>query len=259
MKSNVIQPAVPEAVVTQIRLAIVDGTLPPGSRIKQEELAARLNVSRAPIRQALMVLKREGLVEIRHHRGAIVSPLDLPFISDIYELREVIEGHVVTRLAERTSFDPTPLWQIVADGHEANASGHLSRVIELDLAFHKGIYDALGNRPLTNIMDAQWCHVRRVMAATLTVNNNRGQVWDDHSGILKAIAAGKPEEARAASISHTRAARDVLLQNLKDFVTNQALARHSGAKRHTRLERAPRGRSGGGGGSNLKKHEPILR
>jgi DNA-binding GntR family transcriptional regulator len=243
MKSNVVPPAVPEAVISQIRLAIVDGTLAPGSRIKQEELAARLNVSRAPIRQALIVLKREGLVELRHHRGAIVTPLDLAFISDIYELREAIESHVVTRLAEHPSFDPTSLWRIVAGGEDADASGTLSRVIELDLAFHKGLYDALGNRPLTNIMDAQWCHVRRVMAATLSVNSNRKQVWEDHAAILKAIVAGQPEQARAISIAHTRAARDVLLQNLKEFVTDQALARHSGARHRSQFGRASRRKS----------------
>jgi DNA-binding GntR family transcriptional regulator len=240
MKSDAIRPAVPEAVITQIRGAIVDGTLAPGSRIKQEELAARFNVSRAPIRQALIVLKREGLVEMRHHRGAIVSPLDLALISDIYELREAIEGHVVTRLAEQPRFDPTSLWRVVAGGQDADSSGILSRVIDLDLAFHKGLHDALGNRSLSNVMDAQWSHVRRVMAATLSVNSNRKQVWDDHAAILKAIVAGQPQEARAISVAHTRAARDVLLQNLKQFVTDQALAQHSGARHRSQLRRAPR-------------------
>jgi len=134
VKSIDVPPAVADAVIAEIRNAIVDGTLPPGSRIKQEDLAARLRVSRAPIRHALMALKRDGLVQIRHHRGAIVSPLDVVFMSDLYELREVIEGYVVARLAERARFDPSPLWKIVTKGQRAVASGDLNRIIDMDLS-----------------------------------------------------------------------------------------------------------------------------
>jgi len=241
MKRIVIHPAVSEAVTTEIRNAIIDGTLAPGSRIKQEDLAAQLHVSRAPIRQALMVLKREGLVQIQHHRGAVVSPLDLAFISDLYELREVIEGHAVASLAERASFDPAPLWGIVADGQRAVASSDLSRIIDMDLAFHTGLYEALGNRPLISTMDAQWCHFRRAFAATLSISGYRKQVWDEHAAILKAIVAGRPEEARAASIAHTRGARAVLLQKLKEFFTDQAFGRHAGEKPRKRSGRAALG------------------
>jgi DNA-binding GntR family transcriptional regulator len=239
MKRIVIHPAVSEAVTTEIRNAIVDGTLAPGTRIKQEDLAARLHVSRAPIRQALMVLKREGLVQVRHHRGAIVSPLDLAFINDLYELREAIEGLAVARLAERHSFDPAPLWKIVADGQQAVASGDLNRIIEMDLAFHMGLYEALGNRPLISTMDAQWCHYRRAFAATLSVSSYRNQVWDEHAAILRAIVAGQPEAATAASIAHTRGARAVALQKLKELSSDQALAGHVGEKPRKRLEQAP--------------------
>jgi hypothetical protein len=87
MKTIEIHPAMAEAVTNEIRRAILDGTLPPGSRIKQEALAAELHVSRAPVRQALIVLKRDGFVQTPSHRGTIVAPLDPGFISDIYDLR----------------------------------------------------------------------------------------------------------------------------------------------------------------------------
>lgn len=228
MKRIEIQPAISDAVTTEIRRAILDGTLPPGSRIKQENLADRLHVSRAPIRHALMALKREGLVQIRHHRGATVAPLDPGFLSDIYDLREAIEGYAAARLAERASFDPGPMWRIVADGERAVASGDLGRIIEMDLAFHMGLYDALGNRPLTNVMDAQWWHFRRAMAATLSVSSYRTQVWTEHAAILKAIVAGEPEQAQALSIAHTRAARAVLLRKVKEFLTDQVRVRDDG-------------------------------
>ena len=226
-----------ETVTSEIRRAILDGTLAPGSRIKQEALAAELQVSRAPIRQALVVLKREGLLQTPRQRGTIVAPLDPGFISDIYDLREAVEGYAAARLAARASFDPEPFWQIVATGEKAVKSGDLGRIIELDLAFHMGLYDALGNQPLVDIMAAQWWHFRRAMAATLSISGYRKRVWREHEAILKAIAAGRPAQAQALSIAHTRAARTVLLGKLKQVLTERNEAARAGRDRHQRRSR----------------------
>jgi len=239
MRRIEIQPAMTEAVTSEIRSAILDGTLAPGTRIKQEALAAELHVSRAPIRHALMVLKREGFVQTPRHRGTIVAPLDPLFISDIYDLREAIEGHAVAKLATRVRFDPAPLQEIVAAGRKAVASGDLLRIIELDLAFHMGLYDALGNQPLKNVMAGQWWHFRRAMSATLSISGYRKRVWSEHAAILKAIAAGQPGPAQALSIAHTRTARKVLLGKLKQVLTEQDFARRAGHARRDRLRKSP--------------------
>ncbi len=237
MRSIPIQPAISDTVTSEIRAAILDGTLAPGSRIKQEELAARLQVSRAPVRHALTVLKREGLVHARRHR-AIVAPLDPAFISDIYELREAIEGYAAARLAEREQFDPAPLWAVIADGQTAVGSGDLGRIIECDLTFHMTLYEALGNQALKTIMAAQWWHFRRAMAATLSISGYRQQVWAEHAAVLKAIVAGDPERARLAAVEHTRAARAMLLQRLKQVLTDQTLAAtQAGGRRRRTIRR----------------------
>lgn len=237
MKTIEIHPAMAEAVTNEIRRAILDGTLPPGSRIKQEALAAELHVSRAPVRQALMVLKRDGFVQTPSHRGTIVAPLDPGFISDIYDLREAIEGYAAATLAARASFDPEPFWDTVAAGEDAVKAGDLGRIIDLDLAFHMGLYEALGNQPLKDIMAAQWWHFRRAMAATLSISGYRKRVWSEHAALLKAIAAGRPAEAQALSIAHTRTARAVLLRKLKQVLTEQTAARRA---RRAARERRPK-------------------
>lgn len=246
MRTIEIQPAMSETVTSEIRRAILDGTLAPGTRIKQEALAAELQVSRAPVRQALMVLRREGLVQTPRRRGTIVSPLDPGFISNIYDLREAVEGFAAARLAMRASFDPAPLWRVVAAGEKAVKSGDLARIIELDLAFHMGLYDALGNQPLRNIMAAQWWHFRRAMAATLSISGYRKRVWSEHAAILKAIAAGRSAQAQALSVAHTRAARKVLLGKLKQVLTEPDHGRRAGRTRRERLTRslASGGRTG---------------
>ena len=186
-----------------------------------------------------MVLKRDGFVQTPQHRGTIVAPLDPLFISDIYGLREAIEGYAVAKLATRVRFDPAPLQETVTAGRNAVASGDHLRIIELDLAFHMGLYDALGNQPLKNIMAAQWWHFRRAMAATLSISSYRKRVWNEHASILKAIAAGQPGRAQALSIAHTRRARQVLLGKLKQVMTEQDLARGAGHARRVRLREAP--------------------
>ncbi len=208
------QPAISGAVTTEIRNAILDGTLAPGARIKQEDLAAQLHVSRAPIRQALVVLERESLIHTLPRRGAIVAPLDPTVLSEIYEVRAALEGYLAARLALHRDFDPQPLRQAVAEGQKAASLGDVDRLIDLDLTFHMGLYDALGNQLLKSFMTAQWVHIRRAMAVTLT-SGYRKRAWREHAAVLEAIAAGQAAKARAHAIAHLRSARKVLLNDLK--------------------------------------------
>src|SRR5215510_5680364 len=102
-------------VANQIRAAILEGGLVPGSKIAQDALAAELGVSRLPIRQALLVLQREGLVTLDHGRGAVVAPFDIKFISDLFDFRAIVDGYVAGILAARENFDATTLNRIVRE------------------------------------------------------------------------------------------------------------------------------------------------
>lgn len=195
-----------ESATAAIRTAILTGELRPGTRIRQEELADRLAVSRAPIRQALAVLKREGLLQTNRGRGTVVAPLDATLIRDLYELRGVVERFVAATLAERPDFAATQNRAIVKAGFEAVSSGNLRRLTELDLQFHTALYDAVGNQVLSEVMRAQWIHFRRVMTATLAISGYPQQVWEEHAAILHAIEAHDPDRAGALAAEHTHAA-----------------------------------------------------
>jgi DNA-binding GntR family transcriptional regulator len=91
-------PTAQELVLHTLREAILDGVLPPGTRLRQEDLATVFETSRIPVREALRVLEYEGLVDSEPHRGFTVTSLDADQIEEIYELRTVLEGHAV-RLA----------------------------------------------------------------------------------------------------------------------------------------------------------------
>jgi len=198
----------------EIRAAILRGDLSPGSRVRQEELAVRLAVSRAPVRQALLVLEREGLVQTDRSRGTIVAALDADLIRDLYGFREGVERFVAETLAQRTAISLTPVADVVAAGRAAASDGDVSVLIDLDLQFHTALYEAAGNRILSDVMRGQWVNMRRVMAATLTVVGYPLQIWAEHAAILDAIVAHDPPRAGALASAHTRTASVVLVENL---------------------------------------------
>jgi DNA-binding GntR family transcriptional regulator len=198
----------------ELRKAILSGSLPPGSRLRQEELAGLLGVSRMPVRQAFAALQSEGLVKTDPWRGTIVAPLEREAIHDMYTFRSILERHVAAALADRRDFNPSFLRDVIANGIDALAKGNLAGLIELDLRFHTHLYEAFGNRMLLDVMRGQWTHMRRVMAVTLTIDVYRNRVWDEHAGILKAIEAHDTEEAGTLAEAHTTAALGAVMKNL---------------------------------------------
>jgi DNA-binding GntR family transcriptional regulator len=201
-----------ERVAERLREAIFRGDLGPGRRVRQEELADRLGVSRAPVRQALVILEREGLVQADRLRGAIVAPLTVELIRDLYELRTGIERHVAECLARRTDVDSGVLEELVAAGRESASTA--SPQMELDLRFHTALYDALGNRILSDVMRGQWMNMRRVIAASVKIDGYSRQIWDEHTAILEAIMAHDPGRAGALAAAHTMAASARLMERL---------------------------------------------
>jgi DNA-binding GntR family transcriptional regulator len=198
-------------VAQEIRAAILRGDLPPGSRVKQEDLAAQLGVSREPVREALLALQREGLVHARPNRTAIIAPVDRGLIGDVYGLREAVETAVVGSLARRAGFDVAPLEALIARGRTAVGQNDLPGLIDLDMSFHASLYEAAGNQVIVEVMGGQWAHIRRVMAMVLDQDAYREKVWDEHEAIVRAIRARRGASASAAAGRHIRNARKLLL------------------------------------------------
>src|SRR6266849_628285 len=86
-----------------IRQAILEGGLEPGSRLKEEELARELGISRTPVREALLMLHAEGLIVTTPNRGASVRVHEAEDLDDLYQLRALLEGHATRRAATRIS------------------------------------------------------------------------------------------------------------------------------------------------------------
>ncbi len=203
--------------------AISDGSLAPGARVTQEDLAERLAVSRQPVLQALRLLKKDGLLLDAPGRGLLVAPLATEWIGRVYEVRGALDA-LAARLAagRRAVIDP----RLVEHGRRVARGRHIKAMIEADIAFHNAIYAASGNPLIAQSAQLHWVHLRRVMGAVLQASPQRDTIWDEHAGIAAAIAAGDAKRATALVEQHGRQASENLRARLSD-VLKPALKGHA--------------------------------
>lgn len=198
--------------------AISEGSLAPGSRLTQEEIAAQLEVSRSPVLQALRLLKKDGLVLDAPGRGLLVAPLDASWISHLYEIRGALDALAARLAATRgVKLDKS----LITNGRRASKSGNVKELIEADIAFHSAIYIASGNPLIAETAHLHWVHLRRVMGAVLQVSSQRKSIWDEHAAIAEAIAQGDADKGAALSEQHTQLARHNLVARIDEMLAEQ--------------------------------------
>lgn len=216
MKLNItVPPARSDFVDATYRVlvdAITDGTLAPGERITQEEIAEQLHVSRSPVLQALRLLKKEGFIEDAPGRGVQVAQLDAAWVAHVYQVRGALDA-LAARLAAqaRSVIDP----EILAQGRLAAAGEDIRAIVDTDLAFHNAVYAASGNPLIAQSAQQHWMHLRRVMGAVHRVAPHRATLWDEHQAIADAIAQGDAERAVLLSDLHIQRASTNLVGELR--------------------------------------------
>ncbi|MBX9613556.1 MAG: GntR family transcriptional regulator [Burkholderiales bacterium] len=179
--------------------AISDGSLAPGQRITQEDIAEQLAVSRQPVLQALRLLKKDGFVLDAPGRGVQVAPLDAAWIGKVYEVRGALDALAVRLAAKlRYRLDPRLIEQGRKVVRQAASKPNIRALIDADMAFHNAIYAASQNPLIAQSAQLHWQHLRRVMGAVLQSSLQRETVWDEHQAIADAIAAG--DAARAVEL-----------------------------------------------------------
>src|SRR6201995_196257 len=195
------QPTLVEQVVNAIVSEIVDGDLPANTRLIQDELARAYGGSRQPVQQALLLLRDRGLVREAPGRGLIVSPLDVDFVRNLYEVRAMLDGLAARLAAERGAARAKEEGQAFIDaGRAAVASGSLNAQIEADMRFHAFINELSGNPLIGETTAPHWPYLRRVMGEVLRDDDKMPQtILEEHFAILDAKIAGKGAQAIIAS------------------------------------------------------------
>lgn len=196
--------------------AICTGELPPGERLTQDEIAAKLNVSRQPVNSAISILKTNGLVQDTGRRGVTVAPLDPALFGAIYEYRRVVEPFAVRLASERTGAAArVEVDEILEAGEIAVVSGNVRALVEADMRFHQAIYRWSGNDVIQSSMQVNWHHIRRTMADVLRNPESQRESWRDHAEIADALCAGDGARAGEVMESHIAKAYEKLVVSLR--------------------------------------------
>jgi DNA-binding GntR family transcriptional regulator len=191
----------------ELRDAILSGQLEPAARLNQDELARRLGVSRAPVRDALNRLEAEGLVKtLSRTGGVVVAEASEQEMVSIYELRAILDTASTRFACERMSDeDLARLGAIVMETERATEANDLPAIVQAHAQFHYLIYAACGNPELTRVAQNLWdrSYRYRVLALSSAENARRGLA--QHRAILAALEARDPQAAVAAAEEHDQA------------------------------------------------------
>lgn len=212
------QPNLIEQVYGRILEAIIDRTLLPGQRIRQNELAEKLGVSRQPVSHALHLLHRQGLVAESGRRGFEVTQLDPQRIRQLYEVRGAIDALAARLAAERSKADAVGRARLEAAlraGRAIDGKTKLARLIALDVDFHGAIYSLSGNPAIEEMIAPQWPHMRRSMATVLAELDYRESAWSEHEAIAAHIFAGNAKAAETAALAHAQTAGRMTEERLR--------------------------------------------
>lgn len=205
-------------VYASIRDSICEGTLKAGTHLVQENLAARLGVSRQPVQQALVLLKNDGLVLERGSRGLYVAPLDALATVHRYQIRLGLDQLAARLCAERAAASPAVADQIRAGGKRildagdrAADEGRYREAVGFDVEFHFFLYEMSGNPMIATTSEPLWHYLRRVMITVLSYAGRGPLVWQQHHEVLDLIAAGEAERAVQLVTDHIKGAEKALL------------------------------------------------
>jgi DNA-binding GntR family transcriptional regulator len=203
--------AVADLAYKAVRESILSGAERPGARLREEELAASIGVSRTPIREALRRLHAEGLVEILPNRGAVVVPWGEDELDEIFELRTLLEGYSARRAAGHATAEQLTELHGLCDTMDLRTE-HLTEeayaeITDLNLRFHHVVHAAAANRRLHSLLAGiiQVPLVRHTFHRYTHEELTRS--FAQHRELVEALAAGDPDWAESVMQCHVRAAR----------------------------------------------------
>jgi DNA-binding GntR family transcriptional regulator len=185
-----------------------------GTFLSELELAERIGISRTPVREALLLLVADGLVEMLPGRGAYVPPLSGRQIRELVELRGLIERHAATRAIAAGTVPLPALRSALAEQAELAATGEdASAFIDRDVRFHQALVDAAGSGLLASTYAGLRVRQRRLGIAALHRSADRQQaVCREHERIVTALADGDGPAALRAIDEHLELTLRVLLE-----------------------------------------------
>ena len=193
-----------EAILNEICI----GTLEPGARLSQDDLAEQLNVSRQPVNSAIAMLKSQNFVVDTGRRGVVVAAVDSKLFDAIYQFRSVVEPLAIKLATANLTKDGITLGrEIISHGQASVEAEDKQAVLKADIDFHTLIYQLSGNPIIIDTMQLNWRHLQRSMSKVLQYPGMTIQVWKEHEQIFDAVADADADQASSLMCHHIQDAQ----------------------------------------------------
>ena len=203
-----------DEIYRQILDAISSGKIAPQERIVQERLANEMQVSRTPVREALLRLEQEGVLALSGRSGFVIRSISQDEVREIYQVRQAIEGYCARLLCERCDPDCyAQLHTLIAEeenlrDHSAKSYFHANRNI------HRGIVMLANNRYMLELFDGVWNRGSSFRIFSAIEDIDLSKSLGEHDSLIDAIASGNPDHAAAAMRAHIVDGLELQLKHL---------------------------------------------
>lgn len=195
-------------IADRLRRAIVTAKLRPGTVLVETALAEQMNVSRAPVREAIAILENDGLVETVAYKGKRVKPLTVREVEETWSLRQTFEVMAVRRILDRRA-DVSTLWTPCRAMQNAADAGDREALILADEQFHRMLIAISDHHLLLQSWNALYLRINQIMALrNRRDSDDLAEIAGNHPPIVEALELGDTRTAVRLISDHTRALRD---------------------------------------------------
>jgi DNA-binding GntR family transcriptional regulator len=198
-------------VCNVLRKAILQGDFEPGERLIQEELASALGVSRMPVREALRKLETEGLIELVPHRGAIVKPLHVEDVEEIYTLRAKLEKLAVSKSVGKTNQEDIQKLEYLVD--EMKEADEAEEFVNANIEYHRMLMKHCPWNRLLSFIETLWNgfpqQTPHMLPGQVDLSNQ------EHDKILQAVKDGDADKAANLVSNHIQRTGKSLIESIR--------------------------------------------
>ena len=206
-----------EVVAETLREAIVNGTLNPGERLMEIQLAEELGVSRTPVREAIRKLELEGFVIMIPRRGTYVADLSIKDINEVFEIRTALDVLAAGLAVERITEDELEqLERLLVEIGKLIEGDDIDKIVEVDSQFHDVLYRASRNDRLVGIINNLREQITRFRSISIQYPGRMKVSIEEHRQLVEAIADRNTELAQQIAREHMENSEQTLLQELND-------------------------------------------
>ncbi len=202
-----------DIVYQELKTQIMTGSIKPGTRIMEVDIAEEMGVSRTPIREAIRKLEKEGFVSIEPRKGVYAAEMSVHDMVEALEVRETLEGQAAELAAKRiTEEELDQLKECTESFNKAVSDEDSEGMIKYDTLFHHLIVEASGNKVLVDMVSKLQEVVLRFRYLYFSDFRRSAQMPAEHKLIVDAICSGEPQKAKEAATIHIDRLKELVIE-----------------------------------------------